>query len=169
MDDAPKLLPPAPALAPPWLVLAALAGGLVLQGVTLLRQAPPASQPATAPGTEFSAERAAATLARVLGDEAPHPVGTPANAAVRERLLAELRGLGCAPEIQAAWAWAGGRARGAFVRNVIARLPEAAPTSGQLRSISIATELRTPTRPVLAARQQDRTPTVTALQMESRC
>lgn len=131
MDDAPKLLAPRPASAPPRLLLAALAGCLALQGVTLLRQAPPASQPASAPEAEFSAERAAAQLARVLGDEAPHPVGTPANAAVRERLLAELRALGCAPEVQADWAWAGGWARGAFVKNVVARLPEAAPTTGR--------------------------------------
>jgi len=123
VDDAPKLLAPAPALAPPRLLVAALVGCVLLQRVTLLRQAPPASQPASAPAEEFSAERAAAQLARVLGDEAPHPVGTPANAAVRERLLAELRALGCEPEVQTAWAWAGGRARGAFVRNVIGVLP----------------------------------------------
>lgn len=131
VDDAPELLAPAPALAPPRLLLVALAGCLLLQAVTLARQAPPAVRPASAPADEFSAERAAAQLARVLGDEAPHPLGTPANAAVRERLLVELRGLGCAPEVQTAWTWAGGRARGAFVRNVIARLPSAAPTTGQ--------------------------------------
>src|SRR5690348_693318 len=40
--------------------------------------------------SQFSADRAEAVLARVLGPERPHPVGTPENAEVRARILQEL-------------------------------------------------------------------------------
>jgi len=49
---------------------------------------------AAAGPAQFSAARADATLARVLGPERPHPVGTAENAAVRDRLLKELTALG---------------------------------------------------------------------------
>lgn len=42
----------------------------------------------------FSAARAEAVLARVLGPERPHPVGSVENEAVRERILKELAALG---------------------------------------------------------------------------
>ena len=58
-----------------------------------------------APATEFSAARAYATLGRLLGPEVPHPVSSPANKAVRDRIRAEFdklgiktsiyRGMGC--------------------------------------------------------------------------
>jgi hypothetical protein len=54
----------------------------------------PAPLPADAPPGEFSAARADAVLARLLGPEVPHPVGSPAAAAFRERLKAELTRLG---------------------------------------------------------------------------
>ena len=70
-------------------------GGALFLLVLLLallawREAPPAPRAATAPPTEFSGQRAGATLERLLGDGTPHPLGSPANAAVRERLCAEL-------------------------------------------------------------------------------
>lgn len=49
---------------------------------------------ADAPATAFSAGRADAALARVLGPEKPHPVSSDENAAVRARLLAEFAKLG---------------------------------------------------------------------------
>ena len=52
----------------------------------------------TAPGA-FDTERAMARLARILGDERPHPVDTAANDAVRARLVAELRALGLDPRV----------------------------------------------------------------------
>lgn len=64
---------------------------------------PPAPVAADADGRLFSAMRARERLGRLLGDEAPHPVGSVANAGVRARLIAELRGLGLAPEEQAAF------------------------------------------------------------------
>ncbi len=47
-----------------------------------------------APSTEFSAVRAQAVLARLLGPQFPHPAGSAENAAVHARLLAELARLG---------------------------------------------------------------------------
>ncbi len=47
-----------------------------------------------APATEFSAGRADATLARVLGPEIPHPVSSDENANVRARILKEFAALG---------------------------------------------------------------------------
>lgn len=67
-----------------------------------LRARPPAPAPADAPATVFSAARARAVLERIAGDEVPHAVGTAANAAVRERIAAELVALGLTVERQAA-------------------------------------------------------------------
>ena len=50
--------------------------------------------------TEFDAGRARERLARVLGDEAPHPADSPASDEVRGRLLAELRAMGLQPQVQ---------------------------------------------------------------------
>ena len=55
-----------------------------------------------APVRDFSAARASATLGRVLGPELPHPVGSPENQAVRNRLIGELKALGLTPVTQTA-------------------------------------------------------------------
>jgi hypothetical protein len=47
-----------------------------------------------APPTEFSAARAGAVLARLLGPQRPHPAGSAENAAVHARAMAELARLG---------------------------------------------------------------------------
>jgi hypothetical protein len=54
----------------------------------------PEPLPANAPAGEFSALRAQATLARILGPARPHPAGTPENAAERGRILNELAKMG---------------------------------------------------------------------------
>src|SRR5215472_15944155 len=54
----------------------------------------PEPLPASAPMQAFSAGRAEATLARILGPEKPHPTSTEENAAVRERILREYATLG---------------------------------------------------------------------------
>ncbi|MBY0420767.1 MAG: M28 family peptidase, partial [Parvularculaceae bacterium] len=73
----------------------------------------------------FDTERAVARLARILGDQRPHPVDSGANDAVRERLLAEIRALGYAPEIRDDFACSGRARWGAVacarVRNVLFR------------------------------------------------
>ncbi|HEV2562315.1 MAG TPA: M20/M25/M40 family metallo-hydrolase [Rhizomicrobium sp.] len=57
-------------------------------------QAMPEILPASAPASEFSAMRADAALARILGPEKPHPAATAENAAVRARILKEFAVLG---------------------------------------------------------------------------
>ncbi|NLG09177.1 MAG: M28 family peptidase [Deinococcales bacterium] len=106
--------------------LALLVGLLVLAAGFLVAYrfaAPPAPVPADAPADAFSAERAWARLERLLGDGTPHPVGTPAGAAVRERLVAELEALGFAVELQDAWGCRPAYAVCADVTNVLTRLP----------------------------------------------
>ncbi len=84
-------------------------------------------QPATleAPASEFSAARAEQHL-RVVAQE-PHPIGTFANAEVRDYLVAQLEAQGLEAEVQRATILQprGTQARlvGAVVENVLARLP----------------------------------------------
>src|SRR5437763_15920062 len=68
------------------------------------RLAPPAPKPANAPAAEFSSVRAWALLAEIAGDGRPHPVGSAANAAVRERVIAVLRRLGYEPRVEPGFA-----------------------------------------------------------------
>ena len=103
---------------------------------------PPSVVPATAPATEFSAERAVAhlhTFARV-----PHPVGTKAHDDVRDYILQQLSALGVQPEVQTATVvsprW-GSPYNAATVQNIVARLPGTASTravmlSGHYDSVS---------------------------------
>jgi hypothetical protein len=50
-------------------------------------------------GTGFDGARALGRLAAILGDQQPHPTGTPANEAVLGRLIAQVRALGFTPEV----------------------------------------------------------------------
>ena len=77
-------------------MLAALMLAFAGKGLLL---SPPSPSAVAAPGS-FDAARAAGRLARILGDERPHPVDTAANDAVRARLVAELRALGLAPQVR---------------------------------------------------------------------
>ena len=60
----------------------------------------PAPLGADAPNEVFSAMRAHEQLARLLGDETPHPIGSAANMRVKARLVERLTELGLAPEVQ---------------------------------------------------------------------
>jgi len=63
------------------------------------RRQPPA--PEAQPGHgEFPGTRALATLRELVGDGSPHPMGSLANAAVRDRLLASLRSAGYSPVVE---------------------------------------------------------------------
>jgi len=84
--------------------------------------APPDPRPIDADANSFSAERARASLVRMLGDEAPHPVGSAAHALVLERLLDELRAIGVEPSVQESLV-AGRGGIVTRVRNVVATIP----------------------------------------------
>jgi hypothetical protein len=86
----------------------------------------PAAVPATAPETEFSAERALAH-SRVVNAQ-PHPMGTPAHAAAQEYIVAQLQALGLRPEVQRGTAHdlqdvAPDTINAGHVENIVARLP----------------------------------------------
>jgi hypothetical protein len=102
-----------------------LALALILLALALLlaivQSHPPAAKSKQVALTEFSAGRAREVLRNLLGDGAPHPVGTAANARVRERILAHLRWLGYSPEVEESFTChAGGTC--ARVSNVLVRL-----------------------------------------------
>ena len=77
----------------------ALAALLLCSG---FRWAPPRSLV-----SDFDATAALATLRELSGPAVPHPVGSRANRALRERLAARWRALGIEPQVQAGWVVAG--------------------------------------------------------------
>ncbi len=84
---------------------------------------PPAPLGRDAPVESFSALRARDVLARILGDGSPHPTGSAANAAVRDRILAEFARLGLAAQVQRRFVC--GTASCATVENILVHLPGA--------------------------------------------
>ncbi len=102
------------------LLLAALIGAMAAKA--LLVELPPVRS-VNGPA-QFDAQRAAARLAMVLGDQRPHPADSPGGDAVRERIVAQLQGMGISPVVRDQLACNElHKARGvscARVRNVIA-------------------------------------------------
>jgi hypothetical protein len=90
-------------------------------GLTLLRVAPPRPVPADAPLDVFSAGRAVLLLQGLLKEGVPHPVGSFANARVRDRILVDWRAAGYRPEVQEGFACDRFGVCGK-VENVVARL-----------------------------------------------
>ncbi|MEA2337415.1 MAG: hypothetical protein QOE82_1422 [Thermoanaerobaculia bacterium] len=101
------------------LLFALLAAILV---TLLVRMGGPAPLPESAPATSFSAARALRFERDLLGGDVPHPVGTAAHDAVRDRLAAQFRALGYDVTIQRSFAcsaWV----TCSPIANVIARTP----------------------------------------------
>src|ERR1700712_5579815 len=88
--------------APGWGLAAALALCAAALWLAVFQGGPPPAGRESAPPAEFSAGRAGTVLRDLLGNGPPHPVGSPAAAAVRERIVAHLRALGYTPEVQEA-------------------------------------------------------------------
>jgi hypothetical protein len=80
------------------------------------------AKPATAPSSDFSAERARTAFRTILGGNIPHPVGSAAHDAVRDRLAAHLQSLGYDVTLQRAFACTANVVCAPVV-NVIARTP----------------------------------------------
>lgn len=101
--------------------------GLLLLGITAVfavrSMLPPEPLPIDASADAFSGLRAADTLAYLLGDETPHPVGSKANQAVRDRLRQALIELGLTPEVQRTVGCSARFSVCANVENVIAEIP----------------------------------------------
>lgn len=83
----------------------------------------PEPRPANAPAAEFSAARAMGDIEIIA--KAPHPIGSPANAAARDYLLSRMTALGLSPQVQRAETlrqrdnWIGG----GTVENIVGVLP----------------------------------------------
>jgi Peptidase family M28 len=110
-----------------WGFAAALALLALVLLLVSVRASPPAPKAQDVPVTEFSAERARQVLGTLLGDGAPHPMGSEANARVRERILGHLRWLGLTPEVQEGFACSANFGGCGRVWNVMARLEGAQP------------------------------------------
>jgi len=84
----------------------------------------PAPKAASAPADEFSSARAIAILRELLAEQVPHPMATPANARVRDRIVARFRSDGYETTIQRRFACNAMPACGT-VENIIAHRPGA--------------------------------------------
>src|SRR5215204_6674282 len=104
------------------LVLGALAA------ISLLALEPLDPRPVSTPANEFSAERAFSHVEQIA--ERPHPVGSAANAEVRDYLVGQLEDLGLRPTVQQATSarTMEGTASMARVQNIHAQIPGSSPT-----------------------------------------
>jgi len=100
--------------------MAILALMLAVVALSWFYARPPAPQ-AEAALAQFSSSRAMEHVRQIA--KAPHPLGTPENAAVRAYLVAQLEALGLAPQIQTGFGVAPKVGAAGVVHNVVVRLP----------------------------------------------
>src|ERR1700722_10304439 len=81
-------------------LILALAGIALLLAATFFAYRPAAGRGPEASPTEFSAYRDKSILQDLVGDGVPHPIGSPANAEMREKILKRLSAIGYAPKLQ---------------------------------------------------------------------
>lgn len=109
------------------MVMALLLAAFAFKGILV---APPA-RPSLAKAGEFDADRASARLQRILGDQRAHPADSPADDAVRARLIGELQAIGLSSRVQDTIdcsALPKGRyVSCSRVRNIIATIPSLRP------------------------------------------
>lgn len=79
---------------------------------------------AGAPANEFSSARAQTLMRELVAEGVPHPIGSPANARVRDRIVTRFRALGYETSIQRRFACNAAAACGT-VENILARRPGA--------------------------------------------
>jgi len=113
-----------------------LAAALILLALLLFvvnaRRQPPApaggdGDPANAASNTFPGTRARDTLRELLGDGAPHPLGSPAHDAVRDRVMARLRSYGYEPTVEKGNSCGPHSGTCGDIQNVMARLPGGQP------------------------------------------
>ena len=109
-----------------WATLVAV---LAYAAITKWMYEPPAPLPANAPGTIFSAQRAAAALQELVGDGNPHPLASAADARIRGQIVARLTALGIPTELQSGWVCDTARVCGMTV-NIVAHIDGSEAVSG---------------------------------------
>ncbi len=104
-----------------------LVGLVLFAGLVLALMRPPRPEPATAPAGDFAAHRALRDVAVIANQ--PHPMGSPANAHVRDYLVKRCRALGLAVFVQDTSMVVAqkGQLLAGRVQNIIARLPGRQP------------------------------------------
>ncbi len=102
-----------------------LVGVLALVGIGLFHTLPPTPSSFSAPTSAFSSVRAMLHV-RQIGSQ-PHPTGSRENAEVRQYLVAQLKGLGLAPEIQSALVVYPQKKHAGRIHNVLVRIPGTKP------------------------------------------
>jgi hypothetical protein len=85
----------------------------------------PTVVPASAPATEFSAERALKHVGQIAAR--PHPTGSAAHAATREYIVGVIRKLGLSPELQSTTGVGTRYAVAGHVQNILVRVPGSRP------------------------------------------
>jgi hypothetical protein len=100
----------------------------VVFGISALGFSSPEPLGAGAPPDQFSSARARTELVHLLGDEAPHPIGSAANHLVKARLIERLTELGFAPQVQHAIGCSAKHPVCGRVENVLARIDGQQPT-----------------------------------------
>lgn len=120
MIDPNPAASPEPAAARLRIVIAAAIFVALLVAAGYSRREP-SPVPFSAPAAEFSAERARVILERLAGDGIPHPVGSPENGIVRDRLIRELDAVGLKPTVELGFACSP-EASCANVQNIVARI-----------------------------------------------
>jgi len=88
-----------------------------------LSSSAPLVQPRDSPAERFSGQRAYDVLLEIFKDNEPHPTGSAANHAVRERILGWLRDHDIEATVQSAWGCSNAMGRCAPVHNIIAKIP----------------------------------------------
>lgn len=103
-------------------ILFALAFPAVILVLSFLAIRPPGPAPASIAPNQFSAVRARDVLFQLVGDDLPHPIGSPQNDVVRGRIIDLLTHLGYDPQVQTGFACDEFGTCGT-VKNILARLP----------------------------------------------
>lgn len=102
--------------------LAVLLPLAVILSLAIWRARGPEPKDASAPASDFSSARAMELLRAIYAEEVPHPVGTAANAQVRDRIVTRFRELGYDVRVEPRFACSAG-ALCANTENILAARP----------------------------------------------
>lgn len=102
-------------------ILFAIVPTAIIFALSLVALAPPRPKPVTSPPNQFSAERARNVLYQMVGNDLPHPIGSPDNDHVRQFIVDQFTRLGYDAQVQTAFACDEFGTCG-LVKNVLARL-----------------------------------------------
>ena len=120
-----------------WGLAAALVLLALLLFVVSVRRQPPAPEAGdgNAAANAFPGTRARDTLRELIGDGSPHPLGSPAHDAVRDRVIARLQSYGFAPVVEKGNSCGPRSGVCGDIQNVVARLPGSSSAGGSTGTV----------------------------------